>query len=166
MILPQEIPRHRQEREQRSITHKGKKTYDARDWRRPLLNRPWYKEKKKERKTRAARTHNSKCQEKSWSKKNQGRDYKEKTRGEETQARGGKKKNQNKTNKKTKAKVQERELTKRREVFGFSGGFVFFPWVCSKLRDREKAASTRTRKRTASRRITRQRINCGRGGAS
>jgi len=85
---------------------------------------------------------------------------------EEKLKQGEGKKKQNKTNKRTKAKVQERELTKRREVFGFSGGFVFFPWVCSKLRDREKAASTRTRKRTASRRITRQRINCGRGGAS
>jgi hypothetical protein len=42
---------------------------------------------------------------------------------------------------------------------GFREGF-FFPWVCSKLRDREKAASTRTRKRTASRR------NTGRGRAS
>ncbi len=76
-------------------------------------------------------------------------------------------KKQNKqTNKQTKAEVQERELTKRREVFGFSGGVFFSPWVCSKLRDREKAASTRTRKRTASRRITRQRRNCERGGAS
>lgn len=161
MILPQEIPRHRQEREQRSITHKERKHTMQENWRRPLLNRPWYKEKKKDQ----SRAHNSKCQEKSWSKKNQGRDCKETKRGGETQARGGKKK-QNITNKRTKAKVQERELTKRREVFGFSGGFVFFPWVCSKLRDREKAASTRTRKRTASRRITRQRINCGRGGAS
>lgn len=45
---------------------------------------------------------------------------------EEKLKQGEGKKKQNKTNKRTKAKVQERELTKRREVFGFSGGFVFF----------------------------------------
>jgi len=54
-----------------------------------------------------------------------GRNCKEKKRGEETQARGGKKKQTKQTNKQTKAEVQERELTKRREVFGLSGGFFF-----------------------------------------
>jgi len=49
--------------------------------------------------------------------------------GEEKRRRNsskGREKKTKQTNKQTKAEVQERELTKRREVFGLSGGFFFF----------------------------------------
>jgi hypothetical protein len=48
--------------------------------------------------------------------------------GEEKRRRNSSKEREKKTkqtNKQTKAEVQERELTKRREVFGLSGGFFF-----------------------------------------
>jgi hypothetical protein len=48
--------------------------------------------------------------------------------GEEKRRRNsskGREKKTKQTNKQTKAEVQERELTKRREVFGLSGGFFF-----------------------------------------
>jgi hypothetical protein len=56
MILPQEIPRHRQEREQRSITHKGKKTYDARELK-ETPSKHAVIQGKKERKKNQSRTH-------------------------------------------------------------------------------------------------------------
>ncbi len=50
----------------------------------------------------------------------------EKRRRNSSKGRGGKKNKTNKqTNKQTKAEVQERELTKRREVYGFSEGLFF-----------------------------------------
>ncbi len=124
MILPQEIPRHRQEREQRGITHKERKHTMQENWRRPLLNRPWYKEKKKERKTRAARTIAS-TRRKAEAKKI--KDEIAKRRKEEEKLKQGEgKKNKTKQTKEQKPKYRKENLQNAEKFLGFREGLFFF----------------------------------------
>lgn len=122
MILPQEIPRHRQEREQRSITHKERKHTMQENWRRPLLNKPWYKEKKKDQ----SRAHNSKCQEKSWSKKKSRTRLQRDEKRRRNSSKGREKKNKTKQTKEQKPKYRKENLQNAEKFLGFREGLFFF----------------------------------------